>query len=379
MNALQTDFSETRYLQLLRACFLSGAAAVENFRVWEAQIDWTDHLNRDEFRLMPPLYRNMAAHNVDHPQLGKFKGIARKAWYNNNLFFHALAPTMQGLGEQGIKTLALYGAAMARRYDKEFVFMYGAAACGLLVRPAQVRRAYLCLTQNGWRPTPAVAERALEGYFSARYFHLFHNAQGESVVLQWQLLPHCAQSSGDADFWKRAGNISMDGVPMGALELTDQLLHTAVYGSSPRGKTPLQRTGDVMLLLHAAAGEMNWQEFLARLQAHRVTRPARETFRTLAAEFPAILPSGFFQELDALPLANEAGEGQLWHATTSRERMAQVWQTAGRRSCATNGLQRALEFPTFLKHWWGLERTSDVVTRGVNAARYGGGRAMGNR
>ncbi len=367
MNSTQEQFNPTRFAQLERASFLRGAAALENFQAWNAQIDWREHLNADEYRLLPQLFRNLSAQQVQHPLLGKLGGIARKAWYDNQLFFHRLAPSLHELHAAHIETLLLYGGALALRYDREYVLSQG-ADCGILVRSSDARRAFQQLRRLGWHARLSISERALERYLQARYFHTFQNTQGERLVLQWQLFPHCDQNDFDAEFWRCAQETTMNGVPVFTLHPTAQLLHTCVYGARTRGATRWQRESQVLLLWNAASWEMDWEQFLKQMQTQRVTLPVRQVLLALSREFDLPVPSFMLEKIKTLSVsADEQREQSLWNATTRRERIAQLWYLARRRSCATNGFQQALHFPNFLQSWWGLEHLADLPRRALIA------------
>lgn len=368
-QAPQTQFDPARFKQLLRASFGAGDAAIENFQAWNAQINWDDHVNGEEYRLLPQLYRNLAAQGFQHPLLGKFKGIGRKAWYNNNLFFHRLAPTLQTMRDAGIETIVLYGGALALRYDNEYVMGFG-ADCGILVRTKDMRRAFKVLAHMGWNALPAISEHALRAYGNARFAHTFQTERGERLGLQWQLIPHCEQNDAEGEFWERARETTMDGTAVRVLEPTDQLLHSCVLGPGARGGSHRQRMMDAMLLLRSASHEIDWKAFPARIRAQHVVLPALDVVTTLAQEVPDLVPPGALQELKALPVSNdERRERDLWNATTRRERIGQLWQLAARRSCGANAFERMVRFPVFLREWWGLENLVEVPKRGLAAVR----------
>lgn len=365
--SLQTRFDAARFKHLLRASFCTGSAALEHFSAWNAQINWDDHLNTEEYRLLPQLQRNLSAQGFRHERLGKFKGIGRKAWYNNNLFFHRLAPGIREFRNAGIETILLYGGALALQYDNEYVLDYG-ADCGILVRGREMHNAFRLLERAGWSAIPAISERALEAYGNARYAHTFQNQNRDRVVLQWQLIPHCNQRDTDAEFWERAQEIKMNDVPARVLHPTDQLLHTCVPGPGARGGSRWQRMSDAMLLLRAASPEMEWEAFVARTRAQRVVVPVREVLTSLAQEFPARIPAPALEKIEKMPVSRDEVPAQrLWNATTPRERAAQLWHLAARRSCKATAFERAAAFPEFLQSWWGLESVADVPKRSVMA------------
>lgn len=366
----QTDFNPERFELLQRACFLTDSSAIAAFEQWNTYNNWDDHFNLDEYRLFPQLYRNLSALGFDHPLMAKFKGIARKAWYNNNLFFHSFAPTVKELRDAKIPVLILAGGAFALRYYNDFQLAH-TTGFGILVHPGDARATFQHLTRAGWRPQPNLAAAVLDAYFNARYYHILQHQNGERIFLQWQLLPACPSENSDAPFWERAQEITLDGVPALVLDPTDQLLHTCLGGTLPGGSPRPQRSSDVLLFLNAVSSEIDWDQFLARVQANHVVLPVREILRPLASKFKIPIPAPVLEKLAALPVSSDEQKNRtLWDAVTPTERVQQLWRIYARRSCNKTALALAAGFPTFLQHWWGLETLGQVPTRALSAFRW---------
>ena len=256
---------------------------------------------------------------MPHPLFGKFRGIARKAWYNNNLFFHELAPTLGELRTGGIEMLVLYGGAMALKYDSEYVLSHGGTFT-LLLRAGSAQRVYSTLVKGGWEPTPQISERALDRYLFARYFTAFQNKQGGHLVLQWQLLPHCTAQDTDGGFWRDAQAVEMDGVPLLAPDPTAQLLSACLYGNSARGSGHWQRVAETLLFLRAAATQVVWERLVLLAKEQRVILPVREIL-IAAQSFAPSIPASVINTLNALPISpTEAGDLVIWNAGTRQER-----------------------------------------------------------
>ncbi|MCC7164296.1 MAG: nucleotidyltransferase family protein [Anaerolineae bacterium] len=365
----QTAFNPGRFDLLLQACFLTDSRAIASFEQWNAKNNWDLHFNTDEYRLFPQLYRNLAALGLEHPLLAKFKGIARKAWYDNNLFFHRFAPTLRELCDATIPVLVLAGGAFALRYFKDHVLAH-TLGFGVLVPPQNARAAFEQLARAGWGPQPNVSASALDASFSARYFHVLQRQNGDRMFLQWQLLPACPAEHADAPFWERAQETVMDNVPAHILGPTDQLLHTCALGSFPGGSSRWQRSADAMLLLNAAGAEIEWDAFLARIQTHRAVLPAREILLPLAAQFKTPIPAPILEKLESLPISSDEQKNRtLWDAVTPNERVNQLWRIYARRTCNKNALALAAGFPTFLQGWWGLDSLGQVPSRAHSAFR----------
>lgn len=364
----QTDFDPQRFELLLQACFLRGPNAVAAFEQWNSYNDWDDGFNTDEFRLFPQLYRNLVAQNFDHPLMAKFRGIARKAWYNNNLLFHRLASTLKELRDGGIPILVLGGAAFALRDYKDHV-LSPSPGVGLFIHPHDARATFATLRQGGWQSRPDLPANDIDAFFATRYFTYWQHPNGDRLFLQWQLLPDCPTKTNDSTFWERAQEISVDGVPALVLDPTDQLLLSCSLGSLPLGAPRPQRSSDVLLLLSAASEEINWDQFLAHLQTQHIVFPAREILPPLAATFNTLIPASVIEKLVALPISSDEQKSRiLWDAVTPNERAQQLWRIYERRSCNSN----AASFPSFLQHWWGLDSIVQLPRHALSSARRSG-------
>ena len=178
---------------LLRAAFTQGEGAVTAWHAWNAEIDWHDHVEADVYRLLPQVYHNLSALNADEPRLAKFRGIARKAWYNDHLLFHQLAPVVQSLRAANIPTLLTHGAPMAICYYTDYVLGIG-AEFGIAVHPSDVREAIRHLQQFGLEAVPPIQERTLDGICWRGTCTFFGESWEQRMMLIWRLFPEGSET-----------------------------------------------------------------------------------------------------------------------------------------------------------------------------------------
>ncbi len=85
---------QERERDLLRAALLSGEPAATAFVSWQKEAD-LDHLPFAEHSMLPMFYHNLAELGVDHPWMGRRKGVYRRTWYANQLALRTLATVQE--------------------------------------------------------------------------------------------------------------------------------------------------------------------------------------------------------------------------------------------------------------------------------------------
>jgi len=214
---------------LLRAALLQGKNSIEAWEKWKSSTD-INQLDLGSHRLLPQLYRNLHVQGVKDRLLEKFKGIYRRTWCDNQLLFHEVSALLRSLGDAGIETIVLKGAALALLHYRD---------CGLrpmndfdvMVHVEQRSAAIDLLRKLGWTPIPRSPEGVTETYLSVVNSHGFTHIAGRECDLHWHLFPECCQVDADNDFWEQAVPFEIHDVLSRSLAPTDQLLHVCVHGA----------------------------------------------------------------------------------------------------------------------------------------------------
>ncbi len=125
---------------LVRAAIQEGPVAIENWQRWLRGTDFEkDNLDTITYRLLPLVYHNLAGQEVDHPLMGRLKGIYRRSWYENQLSLQKVIPFIKQIHDQGIPVLLLDDlTSILRLYDGQGVRrLY---SLDILVQPKDIHR-----------------------------------------------------------------------------------------------------------------------------------------------------------------------------------------------------------------------------------------------
>ena len=101
--------------------------------------------------LLPIVYRNLAGHGVNGPEMRRARLAYETTWLGNERLFRDVSALLEALRAVGIETMILKGAALALLHYRDL----GLRSLGdvdVLVRPHDVRRAVDVLTGRGWDP-----------------------------------------------------------------------------------------------------------------------------------------------------------------------------------------------------------------------------------
>jgi hypothetical protein len=351
-------------IPLLQAAFLSGEAGIQAWEVWKSQVNMDHQPDLGSFRLLPQLYRNLQRLNVDDPLLMKLKGIVRQRWYKNQRFFKSIMGPLQTFQEAGIQPMLLYGPALALRYHSDYA-LDGGVSLAVLVRPNQARAAIEQLRATGWQPEARLPESLLDAYLRVGTVHTFKDNLARRLQLHWRLLPECPLPEADELFWAAATTATLANIPIHVLSPADQILHICTQDSSTSETSPFLRAIDVMMVINAVVGQVDWARLLWLAQRYRLAWPLRGVFEYLDQRQLRPMPPEIWQQIQTLPITlPERWEYRLKRAPfVVTRRLARLWFNYTRRSDYA-GLAG---FPTYLKQLWRLERLEQVPGQALSA------------
>jgi hypothetical protein len=306
---------------LLRAALLSGPAAWQAWTEWKSQHDLIEvHLDHGSFRLLPLVYKSLAAHGTDEPLMPRLKGIYRYWWCWNQRVLHRGATVIETLHRAGFRTVVLKGAAASVLFYQD-TGVRPMADVDVLVPSRQALEAVECLERFGWRITSGrVAEEI-------RYRHSTQmvNGEGQEFDLHWHALRECLRDDLDHGLWERSVPVQILHVQTRALGPTDALLHTIVHGMRWNEEPTIRWIPDAMAILRAAGEDIDWRllrdEARERRVLLRLVRGLGYLRRALDAPIPeeacncllAARPSGVERlEYRYLALGSPEDQRSLW-------------------------------------------------------------------
>ena len=132
---------------LLKAILLDGDAAIANWQAWRARVS-VEHMDFASQRLLPLLLQKLETLGIDHPDLLRYRSVARHIWLDNQLRMRTAVQILSRLEEAGVPTMPLKGLALAPLYYGGFR-MRAMNDFDILVRPENVGAACALLNALG--------------------------------------------------------------------------------------------------------------------------------------------------------------------------------------------------------------------------------------
>lgn len=278
---------------LLRAALLPGDAAERAWVQWrEAHAD--EQFDLASFRVLPLVYRNLAALGSEDPWMGRLKGMYRRSWFLNQSLFNRAAGVVGRLEAAGIPTLLLKGAGLSLAHYRDM----GARPMedvDVAVPFGRAREAIDELRAAGLRP-----ERPLtEEHLTLGHAETLLTPDGQRMDLHWSLL---WQAGRDDDFWDAAVPVRLRGTATRTLSATDHVLQVCAHGAYWSRIHPMRWVTDAHVVLRSGAAEIDWER-LVRLAAQReITLPVRDALTYMHERFDTPLPHDLLSRLRSQPV-----------------------------------------------------------------------------
>jgi len=354
---------------LLRACLLRDEEVLNAYREWARRVD-VEALDYGSLRMLPLLYRNLKRLGLETTALDRFKGAYRQTHYQNKLAFHRVAALLDLLARAGIATLVLKGAALIPLYYGE-AGVRPMADFDLVVRPEDALAAIHLLERSGWERDPGLP--LTPGFISTQYSWHFSLPAAAELDLHWYIFDQCCYPDADTESWESSVPVEIEGFPAGALNSTDQLLHTCVHGAEWNPVPPLRWIADAMTILDRAAGQIDWQHLVRQAKQRRLVPAVRDTLTYLQTRLGAPVPDTVLSELRNSPVS--LIERVEYRSRTSPPgnfpslRKICFAYLRHRTRMPVKGYRRLLAFPRYLQARWGASNLWQVPVTGARLVK----------
>ncbi|MBU6281733.1 hypothetical protein KGQ64_05780 [bacterium] len=243
-------------LDLLTSAFRPDDRAIDAFRRWSRGVDWQGRIDDGAYELLPAVHRNLRGLGHDDPLLPRFKGVARKAWIENQraraempsrLFSGAPLPL---LALPPTSLLFVGGTVVPHRRSLR-----------LATRCEDAARTIAELRERNWRPVGLRLPPAawLEGYVRATDHLAMRRGADERLSLTWRLETWFGSRSGAT--WANAESVSPDRTSILVPRPTDALEFAL---RQPVPDRPLSWLANALLL---ASQPIDWAALRAILAA----------------------------------------------------------------------------------------------------------------
>jgi hypothetical protein len=274
---------------LLRAALLDGDVAIRAWAAWRAaHID--EHFDRASFRLLPLVYKNLAANGCEDPYMGRLKGVYRRSWFLTQTLLTRTAGAVGRLEECGVPTLLLKGAGVACAHYRDA----GARPMDdvdVAVPRERAAEAIALLTDAGFQPRRPVDERDLR----LGHAETFSSHDGETVIdLHWSIL---WRAGPDEDLWQASVPIELHGVSTRTLSPADHVLQACAHGAHWNQIHPLRWVADVHAI--TSSGPVDWERLVRVAHARELGPPLADALAYVGERFDVPVPEEFPARLRA--------------------------------------------------------------------------------
>ena len=329
---------------------------LDAWQAWSQQVDF-EQLEAGEFRLLPLLYQALKAQGVEHPLMGRLKGIYRQSWTRNQLSLRRLADLLQHFNEAGIPTLVFKGASLALRTYSNLALRPMADA-DVLIPFERLEDALACLSRLAWHPTQYSSDDLSPALL--QYVHALGFVQRQTQQefdLSWRVFHHDLRAGQDDDFWAQSVSFSVFDVATQALCHSDEFSAVCVHGMYWEMNANLRWIADAIQLLHQAP--IDWQRVLFIAERHQAAQALYEALSLLRTELDADIPENVLHQLAHLPTPRPARWYYALEKQTSYGRSPLVNLT--RRYLQYHLSARPTSFPRYLMLLWGVRSYADFI------------------
>lgn len=352
---------------LLQAILGPADQTIARWRRWQARVDLND-LDHGSFRLIPMLSHVLAAHAVEDPDLPRYRGIARKSWYKNQITFATTETIIRELQAMGVPVLVLKGMALAHRYYPE-PGLRPMADGDILVPFADAPRIIDWLCARGWIPTEGHSAHTLKT-FAVRKQHGINLrlGPGRTLDLHWRVIGLVTPVGLQEQFWAVAEPLRLRQVEAKILSPTDQFFHVCAHGVAWSSVPPLRWVTDAMLVLRRDGARIDWERLIRLTREHHLALFVAEAIAYLREHFDAPVDAAVVDQLRAIPVAawerrehalltdpNPLALRDYW----GRQRLERMRHTLPEWGAMNPLLARI----RFLQLHWELDRTQAVFLR----------------
>ncbi len=280
---------------LLKSIFLDGTAAIESWTEWRKRTT-VDGLDFPSQRLLPLLYNRLNALGVAHPDVERYKSVARYRWTENQLHLRQTAHLLGLLNGIEANVLLLGGCALALLYYRD-LGLRPVDDFSLLVPWTSVTEVMSRFASAGWKPERDAESTALRP--SVIVFHKkLHDIEPR---LQRHVLRDFYPEYPNDGFWGRSRTISVQDASVPTLGDTSQFFCVCAQGTGPDAIWAPHWVADALAILHGA--QIDWHHLTNQVRVSGLVQRFRYALAYLKETFAAAIPDSVIAELAASPLS----------------------------------------------------------------------------
>jgi hypothetical protein len=323
-----------RQTLLLHAMLMGGDEAREKFALWAHDRDF-DSLTEESFGLLPLLAASCIDFGIDADWRAKFRGISRRAWFQNQRMRHAGRRLSEALRHAHIDVLFLPEADLAFAvYPHQS--MRPISYFDILMPREQVGDAVEVLRALGWSTAFDLPKKPAD-FALHRLLPLNHrDDRSLKINLHWRPFHWRTDLEAEKALWIHAEHLNNLSEAARVISPTDMLLY--VCEGSMRWSRPLSLRwiADAMIILRRR--EIDWHYFLTQCERFHLQLPVRFSLDYLANEFGAVIPAQVHDKLfmthphrmdNLVFILEQTPPENRRHITKLRVHASQAWKMLG--------------------------------------------------
>lgn len=287
---------------LLEAALFPDQAAAR-WETWSAGHP-LDDVGEHQFSLLPLVYANLAAGNIEGRDMGRLRGIYRRCWYASQLGLDGLSRLAGHLPVES----AVIGDAAVLRWGRLDSGRLSIDLPRLLIPAATAGDVIDRLAGHGWRPIGGDTDIAL------RRSIVLVDESGQQVALEWMFGDRQPVQGSSQLVWRDA-SFGWDLYPeLQTVSAEAQLLDSMLQGLvSARHR--LRWIADAAALIRSAS--IDWTRFLALARQVGQGLVAARGLASLDARLPGHIPPVV---LDGLMNGTRRDRVELWFTARASRR-----------------------------------------------------------
>jgi hypothetical protein len=283
-------------LLLLEICLLRDPEAARRaWKKWKERVD-LDDLDPSSFRIMSLVYRRMVELGIDDPDAGRIKGLYRYHWTRNQLAWRGKDRILRTLGDMGIDTLLLKGAALSRTVYPEPATR-GMHDLDILVPVSGAKPAMDLLRSEGWIAQHFAADQTIELFHGCSFVH----PEFGELDLHWHAMRSGCRVDSDDALWAAVRPIVANGIPTKVLCPADLFLHACEHGMNPSHVSAMQWMVDATFIIRHSPAPFDWERLIDQARKFRLVIMVRRTLGYIRDHFEPSIPAEVIRRLNSTP------------------------------------------------------------------------------
>jgi hypothetical protein len=373
-----------RHELLLRAALGGDARSLAAFDAWKQGLDVL-RIDLASQRFVPRLVANLErlGADLDDPVLQQFRKVARFTWLKTQFLIANCEPLVTALGDAGIPTMLLKGAAVVHHTGGE-VALRPMDDIDIAIPTASLHAAFDVAAEFGFTPDgPVLSREELDAYAPLLHALGMRNAANALVDVHWHMVPDGLHPDADRDFWQASEPALMGRAPCRASSREDAMLHAVAHAARPETDPSLRWAADVAALVQSApARGIDWDRLVRQARRHRLALQTGQALGVVRRVADVPVPEEVVRALgrsrvplaeriDARPRLRRDGGTRL---PNRAELVAGAYQRFVGRQVPPGRRPSAVDGARFLREWWDLGSLRAVP---IHAAFVAAGRPWG--